>query len=486
MKIRFCIETGRLRNSAPSHQGRGATPPGEMTVTAKDNGFFTTIWDFLCSLKLTIITLILLAVTSIIGTVIQQNKSPQEYIELYGETTFRLFEALQFFDMYRSWWFVSLLTLFTANLVACSIKRFPRVYKTVKEPVLVADDTHYRTMSNVEEITSGASPEALRDKISAFLGTRFGQPVVTEQDGKIHLFAQKGAYARFGVYVTHLSIVVIFLGAIIGNVFGYKGFVNIVEGTETDQVWLRGKSDPIPLGFSVRCDEFSVSYYENSSRPKEFKSLLTVTDNGQVVKDKRPVIVNDPLTYKGITFYQSSYGPAGDPTFNLRVRMRDSGETANLVARQGQRMQLPGGAGFFRVADFTPSFQNFGPAARIEVFQDMGSQPRSFVVLQAHPEFDAQRGGAEIISLLGYEQRFYTGLQVAKDPGVWTVWVGCTLLVVGSMIAFFLSHRRIWVTIQPLAGKTGIKIGGTAHRNQPAFEIFFDDLKKGLKEELKS
>jgi cytochrome c biogenesis protein len=57
-------------------------------------------------------------------------------------------------------------------------------------------------------------------------------------------------------------------------------------------------------------------------------------------------------------------------------------------------------------------------------------------------------------------------------------------MVLGSMIAFFLSHRRIWITILPVGGKTGIKLGGSAHRNQPAFELFFDDFKKNLKTEL--
>jgi cytochrome c biogenesis protein len=42
------------------------------------------------------------------------------------------------------------------------------------------------------------------------------------------------------------------------------------------------------------------------------------------------------------------------------------------------------------------------------------------------------------------------------------------------------------VTLQPVGKKTGIKLGGTAHRNQPAFEIFFDELKKKLKTEIAS
>ena len=451
-------------------------------MNAKERNPATALWDFFCSLKLTIVTLILLAATSIIGTVIQQNRTPEEYLQVYSETTYRILDSLRFFDMYHSWWFLALLGIFSINLIACSIKRFPRVWKTVKEPVLVPDETLYRTFSNMEELVIPASVDEVRKKIVDFTSSHFSTPVVTEENGKVHLFAQKAAYARFGVYVTHISILIIFIGAIIGTLWGYKAFVNITEGTATDKVWPRGSNEPIDLGFSVRCDEFTVSYYEGSRRPKEFKSLLTVIDGGKIITEKRPVIVNDPLTYKGITFYQSSYGPAGDPVFDFKVRVKATGEVVNITARQGQRVQLPGG-GAFRVVDFTPSYQNFGPGARLEVFPE-GGKPSSFIVLQEFPDFDAQRGGVYSFSMVDFKQRFYTGLQVAKDPGVWVVWVGCTLMVLGSMIAFFLSHRRIWITILPVGGKTGIKLGGSAHRNQPAFELFFDDFKKNLKTEL--
>ena len=453
-------------------------------MSAKERNFVTSLWDFFCSLKLTIITLILLAITSIIGTVIQQNLSPQEYLRVYSQTTFRVLNSLQFFDMYHSWWFLALLGVFTLNLICCSIKRFPRVLKTVQNPVLVPDDTLFRTLSNLEEHVVSGSMEETRRKMESFLGKNFAPPVVTEKDGKIHFFAQKGAYARFGVYVTHLAIIIIFIGAILGNVWGFKAFVNIVEGTSTSQVWPRRGNEPLNLGFAVRCDSFNVTFYPGTSRPKEFKSVLTVLDHGKPVPglENRRVIVNDPMTYKGITFYQSSYGPAGDPTIDLKVKEKATGKTVDITARQGQPVALPGGASV-RVADFTDAFQNFGPAAKLEIRSKAG-KPTDFIVLQKFPDFDAQRGGEYIFSLLDYKQKFYTGLQVAKDPGVWVVWTGCAMLILGSLCAFFLSHRRVWVTLQPVGNKTGIKIGGSAHRNQAAFEMYFEEFKKKLKNEV--
>lgn len=460
-------------------------------MSAQKRNPLTALWDFFCSLKLTITVLILLAVTSIVGTVIQQNLPREEYLKFYEESTYNLFVKLQLTDMYHSWWFMTLLLLFSLNLVACSIKRLPRVWRMVTQPVLVPEDSLFKTLSNVDELMVKASPGEVRDRMKAFLGKHFSSPVVTEQDDRIYLYSQKGAWARFGVYVTHLSILLIFLGAIVGSVWGYKAFVNIPEWTSVNKIWPRNGGNPIDLGFEVRCDNFTVSFYD-TGRPKEFKSLLTILENGKPVSKeltRRPIIVNDPLTYKGITFYQSSYGQTNGLKLKLKIRNVASGESKEVIVNYGEVAQLPGG-GSFRVANFTPSFKDFGPAAQIELMpgpdqQDNSNGKNQFIILQSAPEFDAQRGGKNVFTLVDYAM-YFTGLQATKDPGVWIVWAGCAMMVIGSLVAFFLSHRRIWVTIQTVDNKTGIKIGGSAHRNQPAFELFFDELKKNLKEDFSS
>ncbi len=456
----------------------------EANLSVQKRDFTSGLWEFFCSLKLTVTLLILLAVTSIIGTIIQQNLSPEQYLQVYSATTYRVLHTLNFFDMYHSWWFMTLLGLFSINLIACSIKRFPRVWKTVREPVLVPGDALYRTFSNMEEHLVKTPVAEVRDQLALFVRKNFAAAVVTEDGEKVHLFAQKAAYARFGVYITHCSILIIFIGAILGSLWGFKGYVSILEGNSVEAVQPRSGREPIPLGFKVRCDAFSVSFYEGSEgRPKEFRSVLSVIENGQTVIKNRPVIVNDPLTYKGITFYQSSYQPAGDGVFNFLVKTRKSGEEQRISARFGQQIALPGG-GAFRVfnAKDDPAF---GVMAQLEVTTPNGERTYAQVAKGA-PDLDALRGGANIFTLLDFKQRYFTGLQVAKDPGVWVVWLGCTMLVLGSLVAFFLSHRRIWITIQPVGKKTGIKLGGSAHRNQPAFEIFFDEFKKKLKNEISS
>ncbi len=453
---------------------------------SKEKSFTDELWDFFCSLKLAIITLILLATTSIIGTVIEQNKSPQEYMQNYGmsESTYKALDTLQFFDMYHSYWFLSLMGIFAVNLICCSIKRLPRIIKIVREPVLVADDNLFRTFSNRDEAVASGTIESVRDKMVAFLGDKFSAPVVTEQDGSVYLFSQKGALSRFSVYVTHTSILIIFLGAMIGNIWGYKAYVNIVEGKSIDSVWPRAGQQPIPIGFELRCDDFDVTFYDGGSRPKDFKSDLVVLENGKEIL-KKTIEVNDPLTYKGLTFYQSSYGPTGDPVYTFRVTHRESGETVTVTGAQGKSLALPGGGSLIPLG-YAESYQNFGPAAQVSVGTGGSKRGTPFIVFKNYPQFDEKRGGAYSINMIEASQSYYTGLQVAKDPGVWVVWLGCLLIVLGSCGAFFLSHRRIWVSIQQLDKGIGVKIGGNAHRNQPAFTLYFDELKKEFNDTLSS
>lgn len=451
-------------------------------MSAKQRGFLSSVWDFFCSLKLTIFSLIALAVTSIIGTVIQQNLSRQEYLRVFSEKTYRILDQLQFFDMYHSWWFIGLLVLFCINLTCCSIKRFPRVWRVVHNPLVAPSEQVLKTFSNVDEMLVKGNLNDLTQRMQKFLGDQFSGAQLTEKDSGVYLYAEKSKYARFGVYITHLSILIIFLGAIVGNLYGFKGFVNIPEGGETDKIWLRNGQTSIPLDFSVRCEDFSVSFYGNSQRPKEYRSVLTVVDKGEVVIDKRPIVVNDPLSYRGLTFYQSSYGPAGDEVISIKVQLRGQDKVDAFSLHRGQLVELANGDRL-RVADFTPTFRNFGPAARVEVLPKSG-EARVVTVYKNFPKFDEERGGEYILTLVDFDQLYYTGLQVTKDPGVWIVWLGCTLMIVGCLVAFFLSHRRMWVVLSEQNGKVGVRLVGSAHRNQPAFELYFDELKNKFREEL--
>ncbi|MEI6306046.1 MAG: cytochrome c biogenesis protein ResB [Deltaproteobacteria bacterium] len=452
-------------------------------MTKTESSFINKVWDFFCSLKLTISLLISLALTSIIGTIIPQGKIPPEYVAQISATKLQLYSKLGFFDMYHSWWFITLLYIFSLNLTSCSIKRLPHVFKFISEPTLLLTEAMRNSFSLKKEISFSAPLDAGQKKLAEFLAGEFAAPVVSEHNGEYHLFSQKNPWSRLGVYVVHSSILVIFIGAIIGSLFGYKGFTAIVEGSTISHVETNSGKN-IPLGFDLRCEQFSVSFY-NTGAPKEFKSILTVLENGKPVKDytNARIVVNDPLTYKGITFYQSSYGQADQGSEHyFTVASPGGGKSERFAAHEeGAAISLKNGASFKlldttqEVRQFMPGFS--GPAARVEV-TFKGKSPQVFIVLKNYPEVNAQRGDELVFNYEGSNAKMYTGLQVAKDPGVWVVWLGCTMMVVGLYIAFFLSHKRVWVIVS----KGHIRMYGNASKNQAAFQLQFEELSEKFKE----
>ncbi len=454
----------------------------EITLATTEKSFITTVWDFFCSLKLTLFLLISLALTSIIGTILPQGALPPEYVATISPAKLQVYTTLGFFDMYHSWWFIALLYVFSLNLVSCSIKRLPHVFKFISEPTLVLGEGQRNSFPLKKELTFSGASEKAKERLTEFLGKEFSVPVITELNGEYHLFAQKTAWCRLGVYVVHFSILIIFIGAIIGSLAGYKGFATIVEGTSINS-FERQNGQKMPLGFEVLCEKFNVEFYSTGA-PKEFRSILTILENGKPVPgfSQIKVIVNEPLTYKGITFYQSSYGQASEGSEHyISVRPRNGGTPEKIAAREGDVVTLKDGT-TFKILEATQEVRQFapgysGPAARIEV-TPKGAAAQTFIAFKDFPDVNAQRGDALIFGYEGSSAKQYTGLQVAKDPGVWVVWLGCALMVLGIGVAFFMSHKRIWVVVS----KGHARIYGNASKNQAAFQMQFEDISEKFQE----
>jgi cytochrome c biogenesis protein len=426
------------------------------------------LWNLLCSVRLSIFLLILLAMTSIVGTIIPQNAPAMEYVRQYGIGLYRFLNILGFFDMYHSWWFRGILVLLAVNIFSCSSNRFPRIWSRILSPRREMDSAQLATLPYTKRLKRSLPPEEAAEKASSITGGLFGKPLLSKTSEAITIFAERGRMSRLGVYMTHLSILIILLGALIGSVFGFRGFVNILEGETVDQMFTRHRSATRtrPLGFKLKCNEFRITYYDVNPQErlvKEYVSTLTFTKDGREVM-KREVRVNHPLTFNGLRFYQSSYGDI--PEITLTVESKNQGENFSLVAHEGERVGIPESKAFFQILKFHPQIHNLGEGIAMAFFQPM-AMPQRFWLLKATPKLiDGYQ-----FTFKGVTQRKYTGLQVAKDPGVWIVWVGCTLLVGGLLVAFFFSHQRIWVRIP--RGKGTILVSGTVDKNRIAFERKF-------------
>ncbi|MBI4774591.1 MAG: cytochrome c biogenesis protein ResB [Deltaproteobacteria bacterium] len=443
--------------------------------------------NFLSSVKVTVVLLIVLAALSIVGTVIPQQESPATYARLYGESTARLFHNLGFTHMYGSTWFVSMLFFLGLNLVVCSVRRIPKTWKIVKAvPALQARD--YTQMPFRRERTIKEPADNWKDIVTRFLSSRFSKPLTNELAEGTVFFCQKTPWSRMGVYVVHGSVLLLFVGAIVGAVWGFKGNVNIGAGETINSIQLRGSRNEYALGFQIRCDDFSVEFYE-SGAPKEFRSDLTFLNDGKEVM-KSSVRVNDPVSFRGITFYQSTYGSTLGDEVTFDLVNNTSGTVHTISGPPNQDFEMPDGKGKFRIIDFqsnlTSGGMNFGPGVMVHLMGREG-HGRPFWVVKDFPELDKRRKGDFTFVLKSFKETYYTGLQANRDPGVWLVYLGFVAMLIGFPITFFLSHQSVWVQMTRSGNKMKLIVAGTAHRNRQAFikqmERFWEDFSLELQGE---
>ncbi|MDK9709466.1 MAG: cytochrome c biogenesis protein ResB [Desulforhopalus sp.] len=424
------------------------------------------IWAFFASVQLAILTLCSIAVTSIIGTIIPQGEPYTFYVTKFGTKTATLFQVLDIHKMYSSWWFYGLLGMLSINLIICSLDRIPSVWR-----IITADNLAI-SLDRIEKIASLRRWELPQEKSNSIdwqsVLSNTGWSFQTKKCGQTILsFSQKGRWSRMGVYVVHLSILIIFFGAIIGHFFGFKGSVMIPEMRSTEQIFSSPDSKPIDLGFTIRCDSFAIEFYDNGM-PKEYRSGLSILENGQEILQK-DIRVNSPLSYRGITFYQSSY--QAHQEFLLQITETDSGASRQFSLPFQKQESWKERNLQFGIINAEATGQR---ALRSKLWLKAGDGPAITQWLADSEDFSFTGDGKNYS--LKVKQLYSTGLQVAKDPGVWIVYFGCSLLLLGLYMAFFLSHRRIWLYKHKAATSSIIYFAGTANKNKAAFAKTFSKL----------
>jgi cytochrome c biogenesis protein len=444
------------------------------------------LWNFFASVRLTVVVLIALAMLSIIGTLIPQNLHPEEYFHTFGPFYFQVMAILDIFDMYHSWWFQSLILLLNVNIVVCSIDRLQKSWGVLFPKVREFNLEQFRQRKSRVELKVQGRLDQLQESYRAIVAKGFSFSRIEQSPSGVIIFAERGRWTRLGVYIVHLSVVVLLIGALVGSRTGFDGYVNIVEGQSTDTIELRS-GGALTLPFTIRCDDFNVQFYEGGQRPKEFRSSLTILEKGQPVLQKH-IVVNDPLSYKGINIYQSSYGkaegaeesaPVAPREVSIVFRSQASGMEYDRKMILGQSVALPEGLGTFTLVEYRPAaeFMNtpLGPSLVGKLSPKEGKEETILLPLR-FPKFDAMRRGQVVIvvtdALPMGEPRYYTGLQVNRDPGVPLVYTGFILMIVGCMVTFFMSHQRLVVELQPGDGSQECKLmlSGTANKNKFAFK----------------
>ncbi len=448
----------------------------------------TALWRFCISLRLTLFLLLLLSGACIIGTVVPQKAAHAEYTRLFGETVSRLITACRFDDLFGSWWFQGLMGVFCLNLVCCTLHRAPRIWRSLRSGSTMPGPEHLAALGCCRIVPSGSFDAAREDRFVRELGAAYGRPEIRRQDGCVTFFAERGRWSRLGFLFTHTALLLVIGGALMGR-FGFQGYMQLYEGEQSDSVSLRDRTGFEQLGFSLRCNAFDVSFYENSGRPKSYVSSLTVIENGSEVLTKQ-IRVNDPLVYNGIYFYQSSYGkdPSGRGVVELEINSPGTPGPRTVRLDVGSSIVLQETGDELFVDRFLPDFglddanrpfsrsnELNNPAVRLRC-QRGGEHLFTSWLFARFPDFHGQQTAPYRIRITDFEPRMFTGLQVTRDPGVELVWIGCALLMAGMYSAFFCSHRRVWVRCEPDGDGVRLTVAGEANKHKAAFKKEFSAL----------
>lgn len=451
--------------------------------------YIESLWAFFASVKLTVVILLLVAALSIIGTLIPQNENPAEYFRAFGPFLYQVLATLDIFDMYRSWWFQGLIIMLVVNIIVCSIDRLQTTGKIIFTKNPKFNLGNYRRRKSSKEFTLDGSLGPIKDGFSAFMSKEYGYCETVSADKGFAITAEKGRLTRLGVYGVHLSVVILLIGSLVGSLNGFEGYANIPEGESSDTIQMRFGTEAIKLPFAIQCDDFDVQFYDTGA-PKEFRSKLTIIENGQPVLQK-DIIVNDPLRYKGINIFQSSYGKLNNPTsgvdlskeIELSIKSSASGKSYKIKTLLKKSVELPEGLGQLVIEDFHPAakFKGMavGPALQGNLTSEGGATVSVLLPIN-FPKFDSMRKGKVVIAVtkadISTEERYYTGLQITKDPGVGLVYTGFMMMILGCMVTFFMSHQQVVVEIQPKGKKIRVMVSGKTNKNKVGFRYKIERL----------
>ncbi|MBZ0273838.1 cytochrome c biogenesis protein ResB [bacterium] len=426
---------------------------------------FQRFYDIFSSTRLAVWLSLGVGVIIVIGTILPQKGivlEPDKWQKLVsGSQAWAIADRLGFLEVFHAWYFYLLLFLFFTNLIIGSVKGLTKLEENLEtsgKPLTpdLAQRYRFTTVDLGREPGEGEIASAF-----SFLKAR----EVPGPVGEKHWFGEFGRMSRFMPYVLHFSFIVIGLGAVVSGVRNVEGRMFVPEGRSVDTFFTQDREGEVrsfALPFAIRCDDFDIEFYEGTEQPKDFRSALTVIENGETIR-RQWIEVNEPLDYRGFRFFQAFYQELG---VMARVQVTRDGQKimpARLVTLK-EVVPLSGTDGF-TVIDYAADHGGYGPSIKIRAVEnDMIPEP--FWVTLGDERPDAERGGVYAFEFLGLETVFATGLQVSFDPGVKIVWAGAAIMIPSLLWALFGYHHRVWVRVD---GRR-VEVARIAHKRAPQLE----------------
>ncbi len=390
--------------------------------------------EFLGSMNLAITLLVVVAVASIIGTVLQQNQPYSNYVLKFGPFWFEVFNRLGLYDVYGAGWFILILGFLILSTSVCLYRQVPGM---MREMIRFRTQVRLDSLRGFHQHAEWRLPErapadVIAEVIGAFRAGGYRWRVRDHGDHQVAA-AMKGGYQRLGYLFTHAAVVVIGVGGLLdGNLWlklkewrgeiavetrdlaardvpaasrlapgatpSFRGNVMLPEGRAANFVFLRLRDGFLvqELPFAIELRDFQVEYHA-TGQPKSFVSQVRIHDEEHLGDQSldATIRVNHPLTYRGYAIYQSDFGDGGSklelrawPLTVSRLEPVDAkGEVGGALKVAGPDGPLGLELDEFRAFNLLPEpgarpgdrkFRNFGPSVGFKL-RDAAGEAREYV-----------------------------------------------------------------------------------------------------------
>jgi len=304
------------------------------------------IVELVSSMRFAISLLTIISIASMIGTVLTQNQPMPNYVNQFGPFWFEVFNKLGLYSVYSAWWFMLILAFLILSTGLCIMRNTPKMIKDMRSWRENVRKVSLRNFHHKTEWIAPLSREALAQQTAARLVDAGYQAKIVDKGHGLLVAAKKGAANKFGYIFAHSSIIIILVGGMLDSdlpiqfqekVLGktafkgggliseipdkhrlgvgnptYRGNTFIPEGQASDiAVIPRADGNLLqPLPFTIHLKKFIIDFY-STGMPKLFASEVSVRDHETGKTFDATIKVNEPLIYKGVAVYQSSFEDGG-------------------------------------------------------------------------------------------------------------------------------------------------------------------------------
>ena len=417
--------------------------------------FFKSVAD----LRFAIAILLIIACSSVIGTVIEQDQSIETYKLNYpltnpvlGFLSWDIILKFGFDHVYKTWWFISFIFLFGTSLLSCTFLQQVPSLKIARRCQFFRTTQQFNRLKISKNI-SHLNLTQLLFKIKEYQYSVFQQKNI--------VYCYKGLIGRIAPLIVHFSMILILLGSVLGATGGFKA-QEIIPKTETfhiQNILSTGQFSLIPKT-SARINDFWITYTKQKTINQFYSHISILNNDGNEIKQET-IFVNSPAKYNGITYYQTDWNLIG-------LRLKDQNQTimqyplTNVLSDKDKiwlswiplNTELTDGVTILinNLQGYCSIYNKFGQfIGNLELNEGININP--FLTL------------IDIISS--------TGLQIKADPGIPIIYGGFAFLMLSTLISY-ITYSQIWIVKE----NNNFYIGGNTTRATFDFELEFFKITK--------